>query len=701
MATLPFLYQLQGVTYISLSAQSFRVAVVDMDESGLTASQLQSLHNQNKTVYTYLSIGEAEDYRDYWIDGHWSQQKPSFVLGENPDWPGNYSVKFWDYTWQQIMFGRVADAIAHGYDGMYLDIVDAYQVAQVRNAYTGPDIRQAMVDFVVALSQYAKALDPDFKVIPQNAVGLLALTESNPNLPNAAYLNAIDGIGVEDLWYDGNSTASWTAGDLAFIKNAVNAGKFVLATSYPTQDAKQEAFVTNALNAGLIPFVADRNLTGVVDATDLTIDARMAGRDINTPWNQSSAVGNPHVPIATGDSYHVAHDSPLVVSKALGLLANDHDPDGDTLHAVLVDGPDHGALTFNADGSFSYSPVAGYGGLDSFTYKAADAATFSQIVTVQLDVAPLVVPGTPNSDLLTGSGGNDLLLGGAGADHLYGLKGDDRLDGGLGNDILAGGDGADILTGGNGNDELLGGNGNDKLLGQSGNDRLEGGNGNDRLDGGAGKDRLAGGAGADSLTGDDGNDRLYGQAGHDRLNGGDGNDHLDGGTGNDVLVGQNGADKAFGGLGNDLINGGKGDDYLDGGAGNDVVAGGLGNDVIIGGPGNDTLNGGPGSDLFIFSSVGDVGMLGSGDVIQDFNLALDRLDLSRIDADALTTGDQAFILLPADAPFSAPGQLQVSHVLLGGTEHTLVQGNVDANLAPDFQLDFLGNIALTSGSMIL
>ena len=103
------------------------------------------------------------------------------------------------------MFARVDDAIAHGYDGMYLDIIDAYEVAQVRAAYTGPDIRQAMIDFVISLSQYAKAIDPDFKVIPQNAVGLLALSEAHPDVPNTAYLNAIDGVGVEDLWYDGNT----------------------------------------------------------------------------------------------------------------------------------------------------------------------------------------------------------------------------------------------------------------------------------------------------------------------------------------------------------------------------------------------------------------------------------------------------------------------------------------------------------------
>ena len=87
MTTLPFLYQLQNATFQSLSAQSFNAAVIDMDKSGLSASQVHALQDQGKILFTYLSVGEAEDYRDYWSDGNWDQQKPSFVLGENPDGP--------------------------------------------------------------------------------------------------------------------------------------------------------------------------------------------------------------------------------------------------------------------------------------------------------------------------------------------------------------------------------------------------------------------------------------------------------------------------------------------------------------------------------------------------------------------------------------------------------------------------------------
>lgn len=476
MATLPFLYQLQNASYASLSAQSFRAAVVDMDESGLTKAQLQSLNNQGKAVYTYLSIGEAEDYRAYWINGHWSQQKPAFVLGENPDWPGNYSVKFWDPTWQAIMFARVDAAIALGYDGMYLDIVDAYQVAQVRAAYTGADIRQAMINFVVALSQHAKALDPNFKVIPQNAVGLLALNESNPSVPNSAYLHAIDGIGVEDLWYDGNSSASWTAGELKFIQNAINAGKFVLATSYPTDDAKQEAFVTNAINAGLIPFVADRDLTGIIDPTDLTIERHMLGHHINTPWTVTA----PADPLAGNDVIEGTSIADTLDGGAGNDVITGNGGDdklyGGTGNDRLIGGAGNDRL----DGGPGNDRLEGGAGNDTYVVDSAG------------DAVNEALPGSSGTDAVRSSISFSLaasahVLGAFESLTLLGTANINGVGNGLNNSIF-GNPGSNVLNGGAGSDALHGGGGHDTLIGGPGNDTLIGGPGSDTLVGGAGND---------------------------------------------------------------------------------------------------------------------------------------------------------------------------------------------------------------------
>jgi uncharacterized protein (TIGR01370 family) len=285
--SIPLLYQLQNANYATLSEGDFQVAVVDPDDSALSAEQVSALQTtQDKLLYAYTSIGEAESYRDYWEDS-WTTQPPDYVLGENVQWEGNFRVQFWDADWQQIIYDRVDAVLEKGYDGIYLDIVDGYTVDEVIAAYPGTDdeLRQEMIDFVIGISEYAKAQNPDFAIIPQNAVGLLGLSENGPDSgANTAYLDAIDGLGVEDLWFNDNDISDWTQGDLDYISLAQAAGKFVLATSYPTVESSQEAFIADAIENGLIPFIGDRELTGVIDDVNLMIETAMAGGDFNAPW---------------------------------------------------------------------------------------------------------------------------------------------------------------------------------------------------------------------------------------------------------------------------------------------------------------------------------------------------------------------------------------------------------------------------------
>ena len=92
------------------------------------------------------------------------------------------------------------------------------------------------------------------------------------------------------------------------------------------------------------------------------------------------------VPVAEADSYNTDEDNTLNVD-APGVLDNDTDADdGDSLTATKIDGPAHGTLTLNADGSFEYTPDANYNGPDSFTYKANDGTADSNTATVNIDV---------------------------------------------------------------------------------------------------------------------------------------------------------------------------------------------------------------------------------------------------------------------------------------------------------------------------
>ncbi|MCK5654348.1 MAG: cadherin-like domain-containing protein, partial [Dehalococcoidia bacterium] len=96
-----------------------------------------------------------------------------------------------------------------------------------------------------------------------------------------------------------------------------------------------------------------------------------------------------YAPVAIDDAYSVDEDTPLTVSALFGVLANDTDADGDTLAAILVSDVGHGTLTLNTDGSFSYTPSAGFTGSDSFTYKANDGTDDSNVATVTITVDPI------------------------------------------------------------------------------------------------------------------------------------------------------------------------------------------------------------------------------------------------------------------------------------------------------------------------
>ncbi|MGU3793084.1 VCBS domain-containing protein [Vibrio diabolicus] len=94
-------------------------------------------------------------------------------------------------------------------------------------------------------------------------------------------------------------------------------------------------------------------------------------------------------------------------------------------------------------------------------------------------------------------------------------------------------------------------------------------------------------------------------------------------------VGDEFANSITGGESIDILLGQAGEDTLSGGAGDDILVGGLGNDILTGGLGSDILTGGEGIDTFTFTQE-SLDMTSSRDVIKDFRLDEDKLDLSDI-----------------------------------------------------------------------
>jgi cysteinyl-tRNA synthetase len=139
-----FLYLINPVSFNSreefihaVTSTNYDLIIMDLffhDNTPFTASEIEQLrHKANggkRLVICYMSIGEAEDYRYYWQQD-WNSDKPSWLDAENPDWEGNYKVKYWEKEWQDIIFGNdssyLKKIIDADFDGVYLDIIDAYE----------------------------------------------------------------------------------------------------------------------------------------------------------------------------------------------------------------------------------------------------------------------------------------------------------------------------------------------------------------------------------------------------------------------------------------------------------------------------------------------------------------------------------------------------------------------------------------------
>ena len=138
-----FLYLINPQTYSSktkflndLKATNFDVLILDFgfndDGNPLTAADVQSLKTKNnggkRIVLAYMSIAQAEDYRWYWQSG-WLTNPPAWlVTAQDPDWEGDYNVRYWMPEWKAYIYGNASSytqkLLNAGFDGAYLDLYD-------------------------------------------------------------------------------------------------------------------------------------------------------------------------------------------------------------------------------------------------------------------------------------------------------------------------------------------------------------------------------------------------------------------------------------------------------------------------------------------------------------------------------------------------------------------------------------------------
>lgn len=200
-----------------------------------------NLHNaaHPKKVIAYVDIGQAEDWRTYWQEG-WGIGNPSWIVANDPDgWEGNYPVAYWHPEWQDIWLndvdGYLKKLIDAGFDGIYLDWVEAYSDENTVEAarIAGVDPKAKMIGWVGRLKAYGTARNSNFLVIAQNSAELVESDE---------YVGFIDGLAQEQTWFDGGAENIPTKGDcpLPNTDNDVNTPAYFNSLSTACQQIYTE-----------------------------------------------------------------------------------------------------------------------------------------------------------------------------------------------------------------------------------------------------------------------------------------------------------------------------------------------------------------------------------------------------------------------------------------------------------------------------
>jgi cysteinyl-tRNA synthetase, unknown class len=258
-----FVYQLQDYADDGLDElvdAPHDLAVIDLTRDGhddyFTEEEVGDLQDSGKTVLAYFEIGSIEDFRP-----EYDELPDDMILNQWPEWPEEYFVRYWEPAWwDTVIRPRVDQALAAGFDGVYLDTPLAYENIDL-SLVDGEDretLGRKMVDLIVRISDYAKDQDPGFLVFPQNSPEL----RQHPG-----YVDAIDGLGVEELFFAADDDTSdqpcvqdWCAENLADVEALRDEGKVILAVDYASEPDNVADACDRYDEEGFAGYVTDRAL---------------------------------------------------------------------------------------------------------------------------------------------------------------------------------------------------------------------------------------------------------------------------------------------------------------------------------------------------------------------------------------------------------------------------------------------------------
>ncbi|QDU18781.1 tandem-95 repeat protein [Urbifossiella limnaea] len=155
-------------------------------------------------------------------------------------------------------------------------------------------------------------------------------------------------------------------------------------------DALAAAVVTGPAN-GVLTLNADGSFTYAPDpafyGTDSFTYAAADGTGLSATATVTLTVLRTNdPPVAQDDGATTTED----VQVGIAVIANDSDPNGDAIVAVMYTQPANGTAAYSPnDGRIYYLPRANWSGTDTFTYRAYDGRAYSDPATVTVTVLPV------------------------------------------------------------------------------------------------------------------------------------------------------------------------------------------------------------------------------------------------------------------------------------------------------------------------
>jgi len=247
-------YRLQNIDKIEENEKKHTLWVIDYSYDGtdrrkISKNDIKVFHDHKSKVLAYFSIGEAEDYRFYF-----TTMDKSLLLEENTIWKGNFKVKYWDPRWYQIIDSYLERILKAGFDGVYLDIVDAFESL--------PNTKLAakrMSHLVQHISKKSKLENPEFKVFIQNGQNIINFLDHKK-----LFVDSIDGVATEDLFFLGKSEMDNEYNPqkevIEELKYYQNQRKVILSVEYLSDERKIKKYCKLAKELRFMPLIANRNL---------------------------------------------------------------------------------------------------------------------------------------------------------------------------------------------------------------------------------------------------------------------------------------------------------------------------------------------------------------------------------------------------------------------------------------------------------